>query len=330
MLNDFRETIHTFVTSNTKREIILSLVFLLVWLFGVLNISLWMFPGSFPQKTTFEIKKGATLSEVASVLQENHYVHSNFWFKALVTALGGSKGVVAGDYYFAKPEGVLQIASRVVRGEYGLVPLRVTIPEGLSNAQTAEILSEQFSLFDPKIFVKIAKEGEMFPDTYFFLPNVSATSIMERMKGNFDEKIATLESDIASSTRTLPDILTMASIIENEAQLPEDRKIVSGILWKRIDIGMALQVDATFKYINGKTTFDLTLDDLGIDSPYNTYNRRGLPPTPISNPGLQSIKDAIYPEETNYLYFLSDAKGKMYYAEDFEGHQRNRELYLGR
>ena len=120
----------------------------------------------------------------------------------------------------------------------------------------------------------------------------------------------------------------MASILENEARLYESRQIVAGILWKRISLKIALQVDAAFKYINGKTTEDLTLDDLKINSPYNTYNRLGLPPTPISNPGLLAIKAAVNPIKTQYLYFLSDKSGNMNYAITLEEHAENKWKYL--
>jgi UPF0755 protein len=120
----------------------------------------------------------------------------------------------------------------------------------------------------------------------------------------------------------------MASIIEKEARTMEARQIIAGILWKRISIGMPLQVDVSFKYINGKVTEDLTLADLKIDSPYNSYLYKGLPPTPIANPGLDSIKATIKPIKTDYLYFLSDKNGGMHYAKDYAEHLHNKELYL--
>ena len=122
----------------------------------------------------------------------------------------------------------------------------------------------------------------------------------------------------------------MASILEGEARRMETRKIIAGILWTRLEIDMPLQVDATFRYINGKGTFDLTKADLEEDNPYNTYINKGLPPTPISSPGIDAISAALNPIKTNYIYFLSDNDGNMYYAVDFEGHKKNRVLYLGK
>jgi UPF0755 protein len=145
----------------------------------------------------------------------------------------------------------------------------------------------------------------------------------------FLQKIETI-SGLATSTHSLKDSIIMASILENEARTTESRKIIAGILWKRLYLGMPLQVDSTFSYINGKNTYDLTLDDLKINSPYNTYLYKGLPPGPISNPGLDAINDAIYPTKTPYLYFLSSKSGDMYYAKTFEEHKRNKELYLNK
>jgi UPF0755 protein len=120
----------------------------------------------------------------------------------------------------------------------------------------------------------------------------------------------------------------MASLVEEETRTPADRRLVAGILWKRIKLGMPLQVDAVFPYINGKNTYEVTARDLKIDSPYNTYLYPGLPIAPIANPGLDSIKAAIEPAESPYLYYLSDRAGAMHYAKTFEEHKRNRELYL--
>ena len=147
------------------------------------------------------------------------------------------------------------------------------------------------------------------------------------MEDNFEAKINSL-SAFATTTRSKEDIIIMASILENETRTPEDRRIVSGILWKRLKLGMPLQVDASFVYVNGKNTYELTANDLKIDSPYNTYKYQGLPPGPIGNPGLDSILAALNPTTTKYLYFLSSLDGKMYYAQTFEQHKKNRELYL--
>lgn len=135
--------------------------------------------------------------------------------------------------------------------------------------------------------------------------------------------------DVEKSGRTLNEIITMASLIEEEANTKESRRIISGILWQRIKQGMRLQVDAVFPYIMNKFSLQLTKEDLMDDSPYNTYRYAGLPPGPISNPGWDSIYAAIYPAKTSYLYYLSDREGNMYYAKTFEEHKANKAKYLG-
>ena len=120
----------------------------------------------------------------------------------------------------------------------------------------------------------------------------------------------------------------MASILEKEAYLTEDKKIIADILWRRLKEEMPLQVDAALQYITDRNTFELTKDDLKIDSPYNTYRYKGLPPTPISNPGLDSIKAAIFVEPNSYWYYLSDKNGKLYYSETFKEHKLKKAEYL--
>lgn len=120
----------------------------------------------------------------------------------------------------------------------------------------------------------------------------------------------------------------MASILEGEARGREEMEIIAGILWRRIEIGMPLQVDTTFLYVNGKNTFTLTQADLKIDSPYNTYLYRGLPPTPISNPGLTAIRAALNPQPTPYLYFLTGRDGLMYYSRTHDEHVQKKTRYL--
>jgi UPF0755 protein len=135
--------------------------------------------------------------------------------------------------------------------------------------------------------------------------------------------------DLAISGKSLNDIVIMASIIEKEGTNLNDKKKISGVLWNRIDIGMALQVDAPFVYFLGKNTYQLTLEDLQIDSPFNTYINKGLPPTPIANPGIESLKAAINPERSDYLFYLADSEGTTHFSETYAEHLKKKKLYLG-
>jgi len=240
----------------------------------------------------------------------------------------GGKSLQAGDYFFSNPESALSIAPRISSGVYGLVPERITIPEGLNIFQIAEIFKKYFLWFDVEEFVANAPEGYLFPDTYFFLPNVSADDVIRAMTQNFDRHIVAVTEDVEKFGKPLSDVIKMASILEEEARIFETRQIVAGVLWKRLDKGMLLQVDASFSYVNGKNSFTLTTADLQIDSPYNSYKYKGLPPTPISNPGLEAIQAAITPVETPYFYFLTDNTGVMRYGASYDDHLKNRRLYL--
>ena len=171
------------------------------------------------------------------------------------------------------------------------------------------------------------KEGYLFPDTYFISPAIKPEDLIEKMSINFNEKIPNI-SGISTTTYKFEDVIIMASILEREARTMESRRIIAGILWKRLKIGMPLQVDSSFLYINGKGTFELTLDDLKTDSPHNTYKYKGLPVGPIGNPGEDSIFAAIHPIETKYLYFLTGHDGKMYYGKTFDEHKKNKAKYL--
>jgi UPF0755 protein len=238
--------------------------------------------------------------------------------------------VIAGDYYFEKTAFAPDAVSRLVAGDYGLFPVRVTIPEGTNVFQIAKLFGSDFTFFDPEEFIRNAPEGYLFPDTYFFFPNADARSVIRKMMDNFDEKTQTIREEAERRNIPFADIVTMASILEEEGSNADNRGNIASILWRRIEIDMPLQVDAAFHYVNGESTYDLSLADLRIESPYNTYRNKGLPPGPISNPGLESLEAALNPIPNEYLYFLTDLSGDIYYAKDFDGHQRNRELYLRR
>lgn len=288
-------------------------------------------PDSFPKDTYFDVQKGSGLSQVAVSLSDAHIIRSPFLFKVFVTISGNQKGLVSGVYSFDQSVNLFQVVSRITSGEYGLTSVRVTIPEGSNVFEIANILQKYSKNFDREEFVRIAgaQEGYLFPDTYYFLPSVTADEALQALRANFNKKILVIDDGIKSFNKSLKDIVKMASILEEEARTTTSRRIIAGILWKRLSIGMPLQVDAAFQYVNGKRdSADLTLDDLKIDSPYNTYVYRDFPPTAITNPGLDSLFSAVTPIKTPYLYYLSDKKGEMHYAKTFEEHVANKNRYL--
>ncbi len=301
-----------------------ALIFLIIYTFSLRA------PSRFPEDRAITIDKGSTLSMVAIQLKDERVIRSAFLYKFINYISGNQDEIHYGDYYFHEKKNLFQVGKIMANGEFGLIPIHVTIYEGSTIFDIAKKLDDKFDRFDSQVFLELAenKEGYLFPDTYYLLPNTTAEQVIKIMNDNFFTKIKPIGVQITNFGKSLNDVVIMASILEKEARETKTRKIISGILWDRIEIGMPLQVDAVFPYIIGKNTFQLTLEDLAVDSPYNTYKYKGLPIGPISNPGLDSIIAAITPIETPYLYYLSDLSGKMYYSATFEGHKANKAKYL--
>jgi UPF0755 protein len=287
-------------------------------------------PAAFPTETLIAIEKGEILAQTAKIFAERGLVRSAFWLRVLVTLRRGNAGAVAGNYFFRERATLPRIAERLATGEYGLEPKRIVIPEGLSNREVAVVLARAFPSFSTSEFLSLAKEKEgfLFPDTYNFFPNADARQVIIDMENNFKKKTSVLKPLLVRSGKPLREIVIMASLVEKEARTLETRQKIAGILWKRLRLGMLLQVDAVFPYIFAGKRFDLRNGDLQVDSPYNTYRYKGLPPTAIANPGLESLRAALTPLETPYLYYLSDREGNMHYARTHDEHLTNRATYL--
>src|SRR3990167_526389 len=274
-------------------------------------------PKDFPSGETIAIKKGTGLAEISGKLKKGGFIKNKYAFALYARAFNKSKKIKYGKYLFNEPVSVFSLISRLAKGEFGFKPIKVTITEGMTAKKISELFGD-FENFDKEEFLEKTKnlEGYLFQDTYLFLPFAETEQIIGTMTDNFKKKAG----DIGKN------IVIMASLIEKEVPDSDDREIVSGILWKRLKLGMALQVDAVFPYITGKQK--VLLEDLKIDSPYNTYLNKGLPPGPISNPSLDAIDAARNPKETPYLYYLSGQDGKTHFAKTFAEHLRNKEKYL--
>ncbi len=287
-------------------------------------------PSDFPSRRIIVVRESASITAVAEYLKDSSVIRSQFLFTLLAKLYNPDNGVIAGSYYLDEPANMLKIAYRITHGNYGLSTIVFRVPEGSSVSQVAGIASELFPNFNSDEFITLAQreEGYLFPDTYHLLPTVKAKEVFETMRTTFDEKIELLSDEIREFGRPLDEVITMASYLEEEARLMETRQIVAGILWKRLDEEIPLQIDSSFQYVNGKNTFELTLDDLKEESPYNTYTNKGLTPTPLSSPGLKSIQAALTPIETDYYFFLTDADGAMHYAVTHDEHVANKNRYL--
>jgi UPF0755 protein len=287
-------------------------------------------PGAFPTGTTFHIEENSSLGQITDDLYSQHLIKSEALFKSFVILFSGQRGIKAGDYLFGSRESVIGVAWRLVHGEEGLVPIKVTIPEGFDVRQISDTFGKDIPGFATSTFMADAQplEGYLFPDTYFFNQDTSPDDAVQAMQTLFDQKIAGENVSIAASGHATSSIITMASILEREATSSYDRRIVAGILWKRLDNKMPLQVDAALAYALNKDGTKLTSADLATISPFNTYKNLGLPPSPIGNPGLSAILDALSPTTTPYWYYLSDSKGNIHYAATYDEQIANEAKYL--
>ena len=258
----------------------------------------------------------------------------------MVAQLGITTTIQAGDYQIPQNLSSQEIDKLLT---FGALDIWITFPEGQRIEQQAETLVNKLKTadnekyqFDKQDYIKEAEEGYMFPDTYLISKDASASAIVKKLRGTFEDKVTkSLLGKGLNNGLTENEAIILASLIEREAKTNEERAIIAGILLNRIKDGMALQVDATVQYAKGydesnKTWWPgITQEDYtSVKSPYNTYLYTGLPPAPISNPGLDSIRAAAEPISTPYYYYLHDSKGKIHYAKTGEEHQQNIQKYL--
>lgn len=291
---------------------------------------------------TVLIEQGMGLGDIAQLLEDEGLISNDFYFTIYGIINGNKQKMQAGEYELAPNMSVKKIAAIIAGGNVkGFV--RVTIPEGFRMEQIAKRLAQNEVVETEAEFLSASRistaaaydiyrynfllamnanslEGLLFPDTYEFQKDSSAGKVLDKFLGNFERKVADLPANYND--------LIMASLLEREVQTEEDMKLVAGVLYNRLQLGMPLQVDATLAYITGKKTGELTNSDKEIDSPFNTYMHRGLPIAPIANPGLKAISAALNPTPTNYLYYLNAPDGTTYFAETLDEHNKNKAKYL--
>ena len=297
----------------------------------------------------FSVSKGESMSEIAKNLKTKGLIKSEFLFKTAV-AIGGVSGKMkAGDYLLSPSLSILNIIGKLVRGESDLNKFSViegwTLKDIGEEAEKKGFFKKDDFLSlsgwadkgaDKKIIDKywflkgnkrISLEGYIFPDTYRLEKKSDPRIFIEKALNNFGKKITPLLPEIKKSGRSLRDIIIMASMLEKEVKGYKEKQIAAGILWKRIRSGWPLQVDATANYVVGKKG-KVTRKDLSIDSPYNSYQNFGLPPGPICNPGIESIKAAIFYKESSYWFYINTDDGKTIFSRTLEEHNMNRRKYL--
>ena len=295
----------------------------------------------------FLILKGKSASQVGQMLYEKGLIRSPLAFKIYVQVMGSADEIQAGEFRIPPNLTVFEVIDLLSKGP---LELWVTVPEGLRKEEIVEKFTSGLQMNTSRA-IEFRKEfldasgeleGYLFPDTYLFPRDATGEKVVQRMKTIFDQKFDTdMKNKIQNAGRNLNQVVTMASIIERETKTTEERPIVAGILWKRSETkGWLVQADATTQYAIGTKNCShkvecawwpiLTREDLEVDSLFNTYKFPGLPPFPIANPGITSLKSAVYPEESDYWFYIHDPDGKIHYAKTIQEHNQNIAKYLGK
>ena len=283
-------------------------------------------PATFPIGEDITIEEGLTVSAIADVLSAQGVIRSSLAFYLYMEYAYQGTYIQAGTYRFDEPLRVAEVARILTNGEERSPTVKVTFPEGFTIKNMAVYLGDVLSIPDTVSIMQY--EGYLFPDTYFISRDTTFENLLTTMRETYEDKITPLRDQIAASGLSEPEVITLASLLEREANDSESMRMVAGILSNRLKIGMPLQVDATLEYLTGRTSAELTPDDLETDSPYNTYVHSGLPPTPIANPGIEAITAVLEATSSPYLYYLTGKDGNFYYAKTFEEHKQNKARYL--
>ena len=318
-----------------RRRIFALLVsFLLLLLVGSLTFLSELQPfGNPSQRQVLKIPVGSSFSDVARLLYQRNLIKNDWAFQWMGRFLGKDRNVIPGEYEFAGGMAPADVLDKITKGE--VVQYAVTIPEGYSLEQIADILQvkglvkqdefmqlTQDSDFLAKLnFQAEALEGYLFPDTYHFTqqvqPKIMVRTMIERFNQVWTEQLQARAVELGMSVHQ---VMTLASVIEKETGIPQERGLISGVFHNRLRKKIPLQSDPTVIYALAHFDGNLRKEDLTVDSPYNTYRFKGLPPGPIASPGEASIRAALYPISTNYLYFVSRNDGSHQFSTTLAEH----------
>lgn len=297
----------------------------------------------------FIVQKGEGINEIADALEKERLIKKALYFKIYTIKKNLTRSLQAGEYLLSPKMTIPEIAEKMAKGEIMPRGKKITIIEGWDINQIAEYLENE-GIVEKKYFISkvncgcgvntsrdflfdkprgASLEGYLFPDTYFIKEDATASEIINKMLDNFGKKLTDeMYQEIKAQDKTVFEIVTLASIIEKEVKSDEDRAKVAGIFYKRLEEGKPLESCATISYILGVSKKQYSYEDTRVISPYNTYLNKGLPPGPISNPGLSSLKAAIWPENTPYRYFLSKENGETVFSKTLEEHNANKAKWL--
>ncbi|HSW48361.1 MAG TPA: endolytic transglycosylase MltG [Candidatus Saccharimonadales bacterium] len=275
----------------------------------------------------FVIKKGEGIREIANDLKNQGLIKDPVIFYLIVKRFELDQKIQAGNFKLSPSMNSVDIAKTL---QVGTSDIQVVIPEGKRAQEIADKLKESVSTYDQSWRGQLnLNEGYLFPDTYSFPQDVTIDQVIGIMRTNFEKKYSEIKN-VQNSSLSKTQIVILASMVEREAKNPEDRPLVASVLLNRLKLGMPLQIDATIQYVLGyqpieKTWWkkEITYADLKINSSYNTYTNTGLPPGPISNPGLDVLNAVVNPAQTNYIFYVSDKQGRNHYAATLAEHNAN-------
>jgi UPF0755 protein len=309
---------------------------------ATLKLRAYVLDDSLPERETIVmIPSGSTERDIARLLVEQKVISSAFAFDLLSAFKREDDSLQAGEFRFAAHQPIKDVLEQIVSGE-SQVAVWVTIPEGFTARQVAQALAEAGlgpresfvkEFFGTSILLGSKRtrnlEGYLFPDTYLIAKNATPDQIARQMTDRFRQELPPDARKLARRRKlSLPQVVTLASLVERECGVDAERPIIAGIYYKRIRRGMPLQVDATIEYSFAQHQDHITAADLAEDSPYNTYEHHGLPPTPIANPGRASLLAAFHPEPSPYLYYVSIGNGHSAFARTLAEHNANVAQYL--
>lgn len=347
-----------------KWFIVLAAVFALAF-FAYVGVKIGRPLQTSAEEIVFTVPKGATTKQVAHSLAEAGLLGRPWFFEVFLYLKNWNGKIQAGSYRLAASMPIREIAEKMVTGQALASEVKLTVIEGWTWRDIAEEiearglgkkdefllltaagLADDFEILKQQPQKYASLEGYLFPDTYLIQPETAPAAIAEKMLKNFERKFTGEMRKAASDKgQTIHEIVTAASLIEREVgrnlrrgeklseqdldKLRQERREVASVFYNRLKAGRALESDATISYLTGrKGSSRATLEETKIESPYNTYKYPGLPPGPIASPSLDAILAAIYPAETDYLYFVTAEDGTAYFAKTLEEHKINRAKYL--
>ncbi|MFQ5519118.1 MAG: endolytic transglycosylase MltG [Mariprofundus sp.] len=273
------------------------------------------------------IPKGASSQKIAQLLARHDVIASEQLFRLQVRLDGNGGRLRSGLYRFEKPATMAEVIDRILRGD--VMHFQVTIPEGLRTDEVLVLLAEktgsevkEWQAAIKQLF-PVDAEGRLLPETYQYSKPIRITQMLKAMVQAQKKILAELSSDVPTQNR----LRIMASIIEKETMIAKERPLVAAVIRNRLQKGMALQMDPTVIYgiwrTTGSFSGNIRKKDLSADTPWNTYTRKGLPPTPIGNPGVASLRAAAAPADSPFLFFVADGSGGHQFATTFTDHQAN-------